>query len=143
MVEEIISDDMFIVGITINSGNAIAVTVDSETGIDIDKCVEISRHIEKNLDRNAEDFSLEVSSPGLDAPLKIPRQFYKNIGRKIEVIALNGERKEGILKAVNKEGFELESIVSETVVGKRTQIKSQISYSFGDIKTVKLVITFK
>jgi ribosome maturation factor RimP len=143
LVDEILSDDMFIVGVTVGSGNAIAVSVDSDNGISIDKCVEISQHIEQNLDRSTEDFSLEVSSPGLTQPLRVLRQYYKNIGRKIEVATMSGEKQEGILKSVNMEGFELEITAKEKVNGMRTQLTRSLLYSFEQIKTVKSVISFK
>jgi ribosome maturation factor RimP len=143
LVAEILSDDMFIVGVSVGSGNTIAVSVDSDAGISIDKCVEINRYIEQNLDRQAEDFSLEVSSPGLTQPLRVLRQYYKNIGRKIEVLTRNGEKIEGILKSVDSEGFELELTITEKVNGKRTQIARLVKYSFEQIETVKLVISFK
>ena len=143
LVDEILSDDMFIVGVTVGSGNAIAVSVDSDNGISIDKCVEISQHIEQNLDRSTEDFSLEVSSPGLTQPLRVLRQYYKNIGRKIEVATMSGEKQEGVLKSVNKEGFELEIKAKEKVNGMRTQLTRSLLYSFEQIKTVKSVISFK
>jgi ribosome maturation factor RimP len=143
LIEEILSDDMFIVRITIGSGNAIAVSVDSDYGINIDKCVEISRHIEQNLDRETEDFSLEVSSPGLTQPLRVLRQYYKNIGRKIEVMTNSGEKHEGILNSVDKGGFELEVSNSKRVKGTESQTKRFVGYSFDQIKTVKLLISLK
>jgi ribosome maturation factor RimP len=143
LVEEILSDDMFIVEIAIGSGAAISVLVDSDTGINIDKCVEISRHIEKNLDRESEDFSLEVSSPGLGQPLKALRQYNKNIGRKVEVVELSGDKREGILKSVNNEGFELEVKSREKLNGAKTQIVKSELFPFGRVKTVKLLISFK
>jgi ribosome maturation factor RimP len=143
LVEEILSNDMFIVGVTVDSGNAIVVSIDSDAGISIDKCVEISRYIEKNLDRQTEDFSLEVSSPGLTQPLRVLRQYNKNIGRKIEVVTMNGEKHEGILISVNSGGFELEFMTNEKVNWTRTQITRSVEYSFEQIKTIKSIISFK
>ena len=143
LVEEILSDDMFIVGVTVGSGNSIAVSVDCDSGMSIDKCVGINRHIEQNLDRETEDFSLEVSSPGLTQPFRVLRQYHKNIGQKIEVVTKGGEKQEGILKSVNVEDFELEITAKENVNGTKTQVKRSVVYSFEKIKTVKLVISFK
>ncbi len=143
IVDQILSDDMFIVGVTVGSGNAITVSIDSDSGISIDKCVEISRHIEQNLDRNSEDFSLEVSSPGLSQPLRVLRQYYKNIGQKIEVVTTSNEKMEGILKSVNSKGFELEVKTKEKINGTKVQLSRSVLYSFEQIKTVKLVISFK
>jgi ribosome maturation factor RimP len=143
LVESVLSEDMFIVDIKVGSGNAIEVLVDSDKGINIDRCVEISRHIEQNLDRDAEDFSLEVSSPGLTQPLKHLRQYYKNIGKKIEVVARTGEKEEGILKSVNEQGIEMDVLTKEKINGTKIPVTQSKAYSFEQIKTVKLVISFK
>ena len=143
LVDEVLSDDMFIVDIIVGSGNSISVTVDSDSGISIGKCVEISRHVEHSLDRETEDFSLEVSSPGLSQPIKILRQYLKNIGQRIEVETKTGEKQEGILKSASPEGFELEVAVKEKVDGSRILVTKSLNYSFEQIKTVKLVISFK
>jgi len=143
LVDEILSEDMFIVDITVGSGNSIAVSVDSDSGMSIDKCVGISRLIEHSLDRDTEDFSLEVSSPGLTQPFRVLRQYQKNIGQKIEVVSSKGEKQEGILKSFNQEGFEMEVAVKEKVNGNKTQNIKSVIYSFDQIKTVKLVISFK
>jgi ribosome maturation factor RimP len=146
IVEGILSDEVFIVGITVDKGNAIAVSVDSDKGINIDQCAEISRHIERNLDPDkigSEDFSLEVSSPGLTQPLMVLRQYYKNIGRKVEVLTRNGEKHEGILKSVNTDGLKLEIREKEKVNGSVKVITKSVIYAFEQIKTVKLIISFK
>ena len=101
MVDQALSEEMFIVDITVGTGNSIEVLVDSDKGISIEDCVKINRHIEQNLDRDVEDFSLEVSSPGLTQPFKHLRQYQKNIGKKVELVARSGEKEEGILKSVN------------------------------------------
>jgi ribosome maturation factor RimP len=143
LVDEVLSEDMFIVGITVGSGNEIAVSVDSDSGISIDKCVGISRHIEQSLDRETEDFSLEVSSPGLTQPLKVFRQYFKNIGKRIEVVTKDSELQEGLLKSVNSKGFELEIEAYKKTNGNKALDTRSIDYSFEQIKTVKLVISFK
>jgi ribosome maturation factor RimP len=143
LVDKMLSEDMFIVDINVSSGNAIAVSVDSDSGISIDKCVGISRYIEQNLDRENEDFSLEVSSPGLTQSFKVWRQYIKNIGQKIEVVTKGGEKLEGILKSVNEESFELGITVKDKINGKITQVDKSVVFPFEQIKTVKLVISFK
>jgi len=143
LVDQVLSDDMFIVDITVGTGNSIMVLVDSDTGIDIDWCISISRHIEQNLDRETEDYSLEVSSPGLTQPFKVMRQYLKNIGKKIEVVSSTGEKKEGILSSVNESGFQLDVITKEKINGAKIPVAKSMAYSFEQIKTVKLVISFK
>jgi len=143
LVEEVLSEELFIVDITVGVGNSISVLVDSDTGISIGKCVDISRHIEHSLDRETEDFSLEVSSPGLSSPFKVLRQYLKNIGREVEVVTTGGEKHKGTLKSANSEGFEIEVIVKEKVDGAKVEIPRLQGYSYDQIKTVKIIISFK
>ena len=142
LVDEVMSDDMFIVDITVGTGNSISVLVDSNAGISVGECVQISRHIEGSLDREVEDFSLEVSSPGLSLPLKVLRQYLKNIGREVEVVTKSGEKQKGILKSANIEGFELEFLAKGRVDGKKVEETKSLTYSFDQMKTVKIVISF-
>lgn len=142
LVEEILSDDMFIVDITVGLGNIISVSVDSNAGISIGECVQISRHIENNLDRETEDFSLEVSSPGLSLPLKVVRQYQKNIGREVEVVTGSGEKLKGILRSADSKCFELETIVKEKADGKKVDETKSLAFDYDQIKTVKIVISF-
>ena len=142
IVEEVLSDDQFIVDITVGLGNAIAVSVDSDAGISVGECVQISRHIESSLDREVEDFSLEVSSPGLLSPLKVLRQYLKNTGREVEVVTISGEKQKGILRSADSAGFELEVVTKEKVDGKKVEIPKTVTYPFDQIKTVKILISF-
>jgi ribosome maturation factor RimP len=143
LVDQVLSGDMFIVDIAVKTGNSIEVLVDSDKGISIEECVQISRHIEKNLDRDVEDFSLEVSSPGLSQPFRNLRQYQKNIGKKVELVARSGEKEEGILKSVNSMGIELDVTAKEKINGAKIPVTKSKAYSFEQIKTVKLVISFK
>ena len=142
LLEEVLSDDMFIVDITVGTGNSILVSVDSDAGISVGECVQISRHIESSLDREVEDFSLEVSSPGLSLPLKVLRQYLKNIGREVEVVTKSGEKQKGVLKSANIDGFELEFLAKGRVDGKKVEETKSLTYSFDQMKTVKIVISF-
>ena len=143
LVGEKLTSEMFIVEINVGAGNAISVTVDSFSGLSIDKCVEISRHIEHNLDRETEDFSLEVSSPGLTHPYKVLNQYKKNIGQEVEVVTRDGEKISGILMQAGEDGFTIEAKVKTKVNGKKLDETKPVSFSFEQIKTVKSVITFK
>lgn len=98
------NSEFFVVGVTVKPGNKISIQVEKDSGITIKECVEIHRFIGKSFDRDTEDFSLDVSSPGADKPIKNFRQYPKNIGRKFGVKTKDGEFKEGILvKAENNE----------------------------------------
>jgi ribosome maturation factor RimP len=142
LVEEVLSDDMFIVDITVGAANQILVSVDSDAGISVGECVQISRHVEGSLDREVEDFSLEVSSPGLSTPLKVLRQYLKNIGREVEVVTNSGEKQKGILKSADSKGFVLSFVVKGKVNGMKVEESKSMNYSFDQIKTVKIIIYF-
>ena len=143
MVEEKLSDTMFIVDISVGLGIAISVLIDSDEGLSIDKCIEMSRHIEHQFDRETEDFSLEVSSPGLTQPFKVLRQYLKNLGKEIEIVTGKGEKIVGILKSADEKGFISETASTIKVDGKKTVELKTVEFSYQDIKSVKLVITFK
>lgn len=89
-----------LVDISVGAGNQIRVLLDSFEGVTIDKCVEISRLVEHNLDREIEDFELEVSSYGLGQPFKLSLHYLKNINRQVEVYCKDGRNLKGTLKTV-------------------------------------------
>ena len=143
LTEEVLSEEMFVVDINIGAGNVISIFIDSDEGISIEECVMVSRYIEQNLDRETEDFSLEVSSPGLTSPLKVLRQYLKNIGRDVEVLTTNGEKKKGVLKSAGSTGIEIETVVKEKVGNEKVEKPVLSAYNFDQIKTVKIIISFK
>ena len=77
--------DLFLIDLTITDANKIIVTLDGDNGVQLQDCINISRAIEHNLDREEQDFALEVASAGVSAPLKLVRQFRKNVGRILNV----------------------------------------------------------
>jgi len=98
LLEEIFPDkDYFLVDVTVSKGNKITVLADHVNGITIQQCAEISKQIHQKLDRDTEDYSLVVSSPGLDAPLKVVQQYRKNIGRSLGISLKDGTSLKGIL----------------------------------------------
>jgi len=143
MVEEKLSDTMFIVDVTVGLGNAISVIIDSDEGLSIDKCIEMSRHIEHQFDREVEDFSLEVSSPGLTQPFRVLRQYLKNLGKEVEILTSKGEKMAGVLKSADDKCFSVEITNNIKVDGKKTVETKTVEFSLQEIKTVKPVITFK
>jgi len=145
LIDEKLTDDMFVVDIQVSTGNAISVLIDSDNGLSIDQCVAFSRQIEHNLDRDEEDFQLEVSSPGLTQPFKVLRQYQKNIGREIEVTTNDGDKHTGILKEAGEDGIILEESRRERVEGKKKKVTvtENLPFSFDKIRTAKSVISFK
>src|ERR1041385_5851820 len=140
--EKIGGTDLFITDITVTPGNKIQVCIDKMNGgIVISDCVQVSRHIEANLDRNAEDYQLDVSSAGRETPFKVNKQYLQNTGRKVEVITLDGQRYEGKLLSANEEGIELEMSHRDKKAKKEITEVKPINYL--QIKQTKKIITFK
>ena len=151
MIEVIISEEpeYFLVDLRIKPTNNIKIFLDGDSGITIEKCVRINRKLYKMLEEAAYypegDFSLEVSSAGLDEPLKSYRQYKKNIGRPVELSLLDGSLKEGLLKEVTEEGILLEEAIAKPSMGKLPSKKKAISYHtylFNNIKSTKIQIVF-
>jgi ribosome maturation factor RimP len=131
---------LFLVAVKVSSSNRITVLADKNEGITIDECAAIHRHIEKNLDREKEDFELQVSSPGLDLPFGVIKQYFKNEGRTVEVIDNEGTKYSGKLKNVTEGGFEIETEIK--VKGKSKESKD-ISFNFEQIKSTRVILTIK
>lgn len=138
--EYIHGTDLFLVAVKVSSSNKVTVLADTKKGITIDECADLHRYIEKGLDRNIEDFELQVSSPGLDIPFGVIEQYYKNEGQKVMVMDNEGVKYSGILKNVTKGGFDLETEIK--VKGKGKEIKD-IPFNFDQIKSTKIVLTIK
>lgn len=141
IVEEFIKGNgLFLVAVKVSGANRITVLADTNEGITIDECAALHRHIVNSLDRDKEDFELQVSSPGLDLPFGVIEQYYKNEGKKVEVIDNEGSKFAGILKNVNTGGFELETEVK--VKGKSKEVKD-VSFNFEQIKSTRVILTIK
>jgi ribosome maturation factor RimP len=136
--EHLEGSDRFLVDLILKPGNRILIFIDSDTGILIDHCVSLSRFIEKNLDRETEDFELNVSSSGLDQPYRLTRQYIKNIGREVSVVCNDNRLIKGKLAAADEQGCEILEIVKEKK--KSTEISHRLEYT--DIKETKEIIKF-
>lgn len=138
-------EGMFIVEITVSATNQISIFIDADKGVTIDQCITISRFVEEHLNRDEEDYELDVSSAGLDLPLKVARQYVKNIGRMVDVVTKKGQKFTGKLVAANNDGFEVEVEKSVLLEGKKRKEKiteiDRINYS--DIKSTKIVVSFR
>ena len=121
----------FLVDVMVKPGNAIRVHLDTPEGISIEECAKVSRFLNDALDRDVEDYSLEVSSPGLSGAFRVKQQYEKNVGREIEVLRLDGIKLKGFLESLSDSGIVLK------VGGQQKEI------GFKEIKTAKTVIEFK
>lgn len=144
MVEDILAGDQqyFLVEVRIRPTNNVKVFIDGDNGISIEKCITYNRQLYKKIEETglfpSDDFSLEVSSPGLDEPLKMLRQYKKNTGRKVEVLLKDGVKTEGVLKEVAESYIILEETKGKN---KKKQIIEH-NFSFESIKSTKIQIVF-
>ncbi|MCM4169285.1 Ribosome maturation factor RimP [Arenibacter antarcticus] len=137
------NESLFLLDFSIGADNKIKITLDGDHGVTLQDCMNVSRAIEHNLDREEEDFALEVASAGAASPIKLPRQFRKNIGRKIEVKTLDSEL-EGTLTEATEESITLEWKDREPKPvgkGKITVQKKQL-IAISDIKEAKVILKF-
>lgn len=137
---------IYIVEITIGNGNQILVELDREEGaVSIEDCMSVSRNIEHNLDREVEDFALEVSSAGMTKPFRVLKQYLKNIGKEVKVQSLeHGKSTEGVLKSADEEGIVIETKEKRRIEGKKKKewVIEEIPFTYNEVKETKLIITF-
>jgi ribosome maturation factor RimP len=134
--------EYFLVDVRIKPTNNVKVYIDGDQGISIEKCVRYNRALYRQLEEGGlfpnGDFSLEVSSPGLDEPLKLHRQYKKNIGRLVEIVFQDGSKIEGRLLEVSQDGI----IVEETRGRNKKKEVINHTFLFDNIKTTKIQVVF-
>lgn len=130
------SEDKFIVGMKITPDNRIFVDIDGDNGITIDDCIALSRAIESQLNRDEEDFELNVSSAGADAPLKLPRQYRRHIGRDLSVLMPDGERLQGELVDADDTHFVIRTKGTKKVAPQEHRL------AYKEIRTAQVVLQF-
>ena len=143
-IEELLATDSayFLVEVSIKPINIIKIFIDGDQGVSINKCMQLNRALYKKIEEAAwfspRDFSLEVSSPGIDKPLAILRQYHKNIGRQVKVVQNDGSILLGLLTAVTDD-----NIILQIQEGKgKKAIQKEIIISFNNIKTTTVQIQF-
>lgn len=129
--------DKFLVSMKITPDNRIFVDIDGDNGINIDDCIELSRTIENQLDRDEEDFELNVSSAGADAPLKMPRQYRRQIGRDLVVDTFEGKSHEGTLTDCDEQQFTIK------IKGTKKIAPQVLTFNYADVRSAKVVLSFK
>ena len=136
--------DLFLIALNVSENNAIKVIIDGDNGVNVDDCVFVSRAIEHNLDREAQDFSLEVTSAGATSPLSHKRQYKKNLGRTLEVKTLEGEKIQGTLVEVTDDTITLTWKAREPKpIGKgKVTIEKQEKLNYNNIEQAKVKIKF-
>lgn len=142
--ERLEGTDLFLVDIHVSPTNNIRILIDNENGVTVKDCVDLSRALEESLNRDEEDFQLEVSSPGLSEPLKVLQQYEKNIGRDIEVITKEGQKYKGRLIELTPKGLIMEELVKVKSGKKRPEIKTvKNNFDFNFISSTKVLVSYK
>lgn len=137
-------EDLFLIDLKFSAGDDITVILDGDNGVSVQDCLDASRAIEFNMDREEHDFSLQVMSAGLSEPLSIPRQFRKNIGREIEVLLTDSSEIEGELVKVDEEKITLVLRYRKPKeVGKgKVDVEEEKEIPYSDIKKALVVLKF-
>jgi len=144
IIKEIVDDflkssDNYLVDIEIKPDNTIVIEIDNDQAVSIDDCVALSKLVESKLDRDNEDFSLEVGSYGIGKPFKIRRQYRKNIGNEVEVLAKSGVKYIGILKAVEENDIVLtiQKQVKPEGAKRKVTVEEDLTFLYEEIKHAK------
>lgn len=145
LVEEWPQDkEYFLVSIEISPDDRIVVEIDHADGVWIEDCVALSKYIEDHLNRDEEDYELEVGSAGLGQPFKVPQQYINFIGKEVEVLDADGKKVKGILKAVEGNDFTVGVEEKVKVEGKKRPVKQEVDhvYQMDKVKYTKYIISF-
>ena len=143
--EHLQASNPYLVDVTIKPGNYIVVEIDSDDSVSIDDCVALSQYSEAHLDRDVEDYELEVGSAGITSPFKVLRQYQKNIGNEVEMLLKSGAKKVGVLTAVDLSGatISVEKKVKPEGAKRPVMVTEEEKYPFEEIKYTKYLIRFK
>ena len=143
--EKLASSDNYLVDVVIKPGNLIIIEIDNDEGVCIDDCAALSRYVEEHLDREVEDFELEVGSAGVTSPFKVLRQYVKNIGNEVEMLLKSGVKLTGVLKSADDNGVvvTVEKQVKPEGAKRKVTVQEDQSYTFDEIKYTKYLIRFK
>lgn len=136
--------EYFLVDVFVSADNCISVEIDHAEGVWIEDCVQLSKHVEANLDREVEDYELEVGSAGIGQPFKVLRQYINHIGKEVEVLAIDGKKYRGILTQANEEGLTLAVQVKERLEGAKRPVivDKEYTWQYSEVKYTKYLINF-
>ena len=142
---EIVARGCFLVDVSVSKDNDIVVTIESENGkIELDDCVALSRYFESQFDREKEDYSLTMTSAGLDQPFKVLKQYLKAVGTKVEVQLKGGKKMVALLQAADQESITLKYSVKEAVEGKKKKelVEHEDRFTMDQVNAVRPFIEF-
>ena len=146
IVNEWLEDkEYFLVDVSVTPDDKIVVEIDHAEGVWIDDCVELNRFIESKLDREEEDYELEVGSAGIGQPFKVLQQYLIHIGKEVEVLTKEGKKLEGVLKDANEENMTVTIQKKVKLEGSKRpkMVEEDVTYKYDEIKYTKYLISFK
>ena len=137
--------DYFLTDLTVTPDDFITVEIDHADGVWIDDCVQLSRFIEEHLDRDVEDFELEVGSAGLGQPFKVLRQWQNHVGKEVEIITNDNRKLKGTLKEADAQHVVLTTLQKMQVEGKKRPVMQNVDIEIpmADVKSGRYLIDFK
>ena len=142
---EIVARGLYIIEVTVSKDNDVEVTIESEEGkVELEDCVAISRFFETKFDRETEDYSLTVTSAGLDQPFKVLKQYIKAVGKKVEVQLKGGKKMVAVLEAADQESITLKYTAKEAVEGKKKKelVEHVDRFTMDQVNSVRPFIEF-
>lgn len=136
--------DLYPVEISVGKDNVIKIELDSDSAVDIDECVRLTREIEQHFDRDADDYELEVGSAGITSPLRVPRQYKRYLGKELELLTADGKKLTGLLTEAGPESFTIEREVKVKKEGAKRPVmeKETLTFGYGDVKQAKYLLKF-
>ena len=136
--------EYFLVDVTVTNDNRVVVEIDHAEGVWIEDCVELSRFIEANLNRDEEDYELEVGSAGIGQPFKVLQQYINHVGKDVEVLACDGKKYRGVLARAEEESFAVSVQVKEKPEGAKRPVlvDKEYAWKYNEIKYTKYLINF-
>lgn len=136
--------EYFLVDVEVSADDRIVVEIDHADGVWIEDCVELSRFIEERLNRDDEDYELEVGSAGLGQPFKVEQQYLNFIGKEVEVLGADGKKVKGVLKSVDGRDFTVSVQEKVKVEGKKRPVMQDVDYGYNmdEVKYCKYLIKF-
>ena len=144
MNEWLATKEYFLVDVSVSADNCVSVEIDHAEGVWIEDCVQLSKHIEANLNREEEDYELEVGSAGIGQPFKVLQQYINHIDKEVEVLARDGKKYRGVIVRVDEEAFTIVMKVKERPEGAKRPIMvdKEYTWKYDEVKYTKYLINF-
>lgn len=144
MEKELEGSDLYLVDVKVNPGNLIEVEIDSDNPVSIEECEKLTREIEKEFDRDKEDYTLEVGSAGITSPFKVRRQYQKYIGQEVETLTKEGKKLSGLLKSAGENDFTISVKEKVKKPEQKRPVIEEVDHTFGydEVKYTKYILKF-